>query len=221
MVVVNGPLEQSLEADLFEVRSVEHPFLSDQSLESPFLDGLHQNIFFNAVLSDEPIDGDVSGLADPMAPILCLFVHSWVPVSIVEDDIARPRQVEADAPRASTADEAENPGVVVEALDDGLPQLSLGGAVESDVVELEHVEDLLEDVEHLGHLSEDQHLLSPVLDGPEQEDHLDELTTVVEDDVLVREVQQEAGPDALQLAGYHRLDLVAEVLEPVGLCLHL
>lgn len=81
-----------------------------------------------------------------MASILSLFVHGWVPVSVVEDDVAGPREVEPNSPGPGAADETKHARVVVESFDDSLSELCLGVAVKSDVVELEHVEDLLEDV---------------------------------------------------------------------------
>ncbi len=114
-----------------------------------------------------------------MASILCLFIHGGVPISIIEDDIAGTSEVETNTSRTSAADEAKHTGIVIEALDDGLSQFGLGVAIESDVVELEHVQHFFEDVQHLGHLSEDEHLLSPVLDGSEEEHHFDQLAAVV------------------------------------------
>jgi hypothetical protein len=70
-------------------------------------------------------------------------------------------------------------------------------------------------------LREDEHLLATVFDGSEQENHLDQLAAVVQDDILVWEVQQETRSDALQLARNDGLHLVPQVLQPVGLGLHL
>jgi hypothetical protein len=81
-----------------------------------------------------------------MASILRLFVHSRIPIGVIEDDITSSCKIESYSPRPSTRDEAEYPRVVVEALDDGLPELGLGVSVETHVVELEHIEHLLEDV---------------------------------------------------------------------------
>lgn len=58
-------------------------------------------------------------------------------------------------------------------------------------------------------MGEDEHFLTPVLDGSEQEDHLNQLPTVVKDDILVREVQQEAGSDTLKLPRNYCFHLVA------------
>ena len=185
------------------------------------MNGFHENILLDAVLGDEPIDCDVAGLANTMAPVLGLLVHGGVPISVVENNIAGPSQIETDTAWPGAGNKAQDPGVVVESLDDGLPEFGLGAAIEADVVELEHVEHFLEDVEHLGHLGEDQSLLSPVLDRFEQEHHLDQLSTVVEDDALVREVQQESRPDSFQFDWDYFSSPAPQVVQSVDFSLHL
>ena len=90
-----------------------------------------------------------------MASILSLFVHSWVPVGVVEDDVASSCEVEPDSSWTCAANKAEYSRIVVEAFNNGLSQLCFGIAIQSYIVEFEHVEYLLEDVKHFGHLRED------------------------------------------------------------------
>lgn len=169
------------------------------------------------MLCDQPVDYHVPGLSDPVAPVLRLFVHRRVPVRVVEDHVAGSGQVQPDPSRTRAAYEAQHPGVVVEPLNDRLPELGLGVSVEPHVVEFEHVQHLLENVQHPGHLREYQGLLPPVLYGPQQENHLYQFPTVIQDDILVREVQQETRPDALDFPGDHLLHLLTQVVQSVVL----
>lgn len=156
-----------------------------------------------------------------MAAVLRLFIHGGVPIGIVKDDVACACEIEPDAAGTSAADEAEDARIVVKPFDDGLPEFCLGVTVQAHVVELEHVEYLFEYVEHLGHLGEDEHFLSAVFDRPQQEDHLDQLATVVKDYVLVREVQQESRPDAFKLSWNYSLQPIPQILQPIALRLDL
>lgn len=93
------------------------------------MDRFHEYILLNAVLGDEPVDGDISGLPNTMASILSLLVHGWVPVSVIEDNIAGSSQVESNTTRSGTRDETKDPGIVIEALDYRLAQLGLGATI--------------------------------------------------------------------------------------------
>lgn len=97
MIVINGSLKQSLQAHFLEVGSIEHALLCDQRLQPALLDGLHQDVFLNRVLSDQSIDGDIAGLPYSVASVLGLLIHGGVPISIIEDDITGTCKVEPDA----------------------------------------------------------------------------------------------------------------------------
>ena len=64
---------------------------------------------------------------------LCLGVHGWVPVRVVEDDGVGAREVHADAAGARGKDEDEELGVGVEALHEDLALLGLRCAVQAQV----------------------------------------------------------------------------------------
>lgn len=49
-------------------------------LQDPLLDG---------ALTDEAVDRDLLGLAQPVGPVHGLLVHRGVPVAVVEDDLER------------------------------------------------------------------------------------------------------------------------------------
>ena len=89
-----------------------------------------------------------------MASILSLFIHSWIPISIIENYIACPRKIETDSSWASTADKTEYSWIIIESLYDCLPELCFCVAIESYVVEFEHIKYFLEYVKHFSHLCE-------------------------------------------------------------------
>ena len=121
-----------------------------------------------------------------MAAILGLFVHGRVPVGVVEDDVVGGGEVDADAARPRRADEDEGLGVRVERGHQPLSHADLvkssyfGLAVQAQVVELELAQSLLEDVQHLGHLCEDHHLLAPLLDRLKNLHHHVQLARVID-----------------------------------------
>ena len=61
-----------------------------------------------------PVNVDIPGLANPMAPVLSLSIHGRVPVGVVEDHRVRPCQVDSHASRSGAQDEGEVLGVIVE-----------------------------------------------------------------------------------------------------------
>ena len=60
-----------------------------------------------------------------MASILSLLIHCWVPISIIEDNIAGSCKIQSYSSRPGTAYEAEHLRIIVESLYYSLPQLSL------------------------------------------------------------------------------------------------
>ena len=61
-----------------------------------------------------PVYMDVPGLSDPVTPILCLSVHRWVPVAVVEDHGVSPRQVDPHPARPGAQNKRKIFAVVVE-----------------------------------------------------------------------------------------------------------
>lgn len=64
-------------------------------------------------------------LSNSMTPVLCLLVHRWVPVGIVEYHAVSTRQVDANATAPGRRDEAEDLLIQVEPVDELLPLLDL------------------------------------------------------------------------------------------------
>ena len=60
------------------------------------MDRFHEDILFDTILCDEPVDSNISGLTDTMTSILGLFIHCRIPISIIEDYIAGSCQVETN-----------------------------------------------------------------------------------------------------------------------------
>jgi hypothetical protein len=90
-----------------------------------------------------------------MAPILGLFVHGWVPVGVVEDDAVRPCQIDSNTSATCGGYEAEDTFIQVETVYQLLAVLSLDRSVKSNIDVAMEIQELLEDVEHFSHLSED------------------------------------------------------------------
>jgi len=57
---------------------------------------------------------DVARLSNAVTSVLCLCIHSRVPVRVVKDDSVGASQVDADASGPRRQDEAKNPAVGVE-----------------------------------------------------------------------------------------------------------
>lgn len=98
------------------------------------------------MLGNQAIDGDIPSLAYSVATILCLPVHGWVPVSVIEYHIAGPCQIQPYPSRSSGADEHHNSGIIVEPLNQLLPDFCFSPSIQPHIVEPEHVHDLLEDI---------------------------------------------------------------------------
>ena len=111
---------------------------------------------------------NISGLSDAVATVLRLRIHRGVPVAVVEDDRVRARQVDAHPAGARAENEAEVLGAVVEALHEGLAHLHLGGPVQPHVDIAVVVEEGLQDVQHAGHLGEDENAMTSAVEIPDR-----------------------------------------------------
>ena len=129
------------------------------------------------------------GLADSVAPVLGLFVHSWVPIRIVEDYAVSTCQVDTDTTASRGGDEAEDPFVKVESINELLSVLSLDRSIKSDVNISVKVQELLKDIQHLCHLSKYDTLGPFVVKCLQQLGHLLKFTTVILNQILVRKKQ--------------------------------
>ena len=64
-------------------------------------------------------------LTDTMAPILGLFIHGWVPISVIEDDTVCTRQVDTNTSTARGGDETEDFFVQVKLINKSLSHFYL------------------------------------------------------------------------------------------------
>ena len=67
-----------------------------------------QDLLLDGTLTDQPVHGDLLGLAQSMSPVHGLLVHRWVPVAVVEDDGVSSCQVDAEASCSCTQQENED-----------------------------------------------------------------------------------------------------------------
>ena len=126
-------VEQLLDGLRLELGGGEVAALDGQVAEQPLLVGLLEDVLLDRALAYQPVDVDVSGLADPVAPetygrgtflktvhwdlflatvpVLRLCVHGRVPVRVVEDDGVGARQIDAHSARASRQDETKVSGM--------------------------------------------------------------------------------------------------------------
>lgn len=114
---------------LVEVVRGELSVLNDNVVQYLFLIRLLENVGFNSVLRNKPVNMHISGLSDTMTSVLALLVHGRVPVRVVKDDRVCSRQVDTQTSRPSRENEHGNLGIRVEPLRQQLSLLDLGGTV--------------------------------------------------------------------------------------------
>lgn len=149
-------LDHALYIQSGEVVGSKLSFLDDHIIQHPFLVGLAQDIGFDGVLGHEAVDVDVSRLPDAVATVLTLLVHRGIPVQVVEDDGVRTRKIDTETTRSTRQDEGQNARIAIESLGQHLPLLDLRSPIKTQVTVSVDVEELFQDVEHFGHLGEDQ-----------------------------------------------------------------
>ena len=57
---------------------------------------------------------DISGLSNPVTPILGLRIHRWVPIAVVENDSVSPSQIDSHPARSCAQNERKVLAVIVE-----------------------------------------------------------------------------------------------------------
>ena len=73
------------------------------------------------------------GLPNPMAPVLSLLVHCWVPISVVENNTVSSCKVDANTTTPGGGNKAENSFVQVESVNQFLPIFGFYGTIKSNV----------------------------------------------------------------------------------------
>jgi len=74
-----------------------------------------------------------------MTAILCLSIHGWIPVCIVEENHIGASEIQTDTTTSSWRNETENPWVSIEALNSFLPILDLRWAIQTDIREIKEI----------------------------------------------------------------------------------
>mmetsp|Transcript_34075 Transcript_34075/g.73803 ORF Transcript_34075/g.73803 Transcript_34075/m.73803 type:complete len:464 (-) Transcript_34075:575-1966(-) len=160
--------------------------LDHEGIQLELLVGLLDDLLLDGVLRAEAVDVDLLLLTDTMGPVHSLEIHLRVPVRVVQDhDIGR---VKVDSETSGSRGQQEGELLRVwrvVSVDAFLPVLSRGVSVDPAVLvpPEEHV--VLQDIEQTGHLREDQHAGSLLLEPRQkliEENHL----TGVLDEVHVR-----------------------------------
>lgn len=102
---------------------------------------------------------DVPSLPNAMASILSLSVHRRIPITIVEDDSVRPREVNTNPTRAGRQNEDEYTVIIVESLHENLTLVYLRSAIQPKINVTMVVEESFEDIQHARHLGEQQNFV--------------------------------------------------------------
>ena len=84
-----------------------------------------ENIFFDGVDADESINVNCFSLSNSMATILGLFIHGWIPVSIIEDDAVSTCKIDSNTSTSSGRNETKDLLVKVKPIHKLLSILSL------------------------------------------------------------------------------------------------
>lgn len=197
-------VEQLADGLLFEEGGGEVPSFDGHISQHPLLVGFLQDVLFHRALADQSVDVDVPGLPDAVAAVLSLGVHGGIPVAVVKHHGVGAGQIDADAAAASRQDEAEDASVCVESLHEGLSLLHPRAAVQPEVDVSVVVEELLQNVQHPSHLSEDQHPVAAALQLPQQGVESLKLPTVVLDQTQVGELGPHVALDPVEAAGQRR-----------------
>ena len=116
-----------------EAPDVELAALDRKLVQVSFLVRLLHDVLLDRVPAHEPVYVHRPCLPDPVAPILGLVVHRWVPIAIIENHSISPRQVDAHASAPCGENEGEDLVIRVETLRVRLPLLRLGASVQPKV----------------------------------------------------------------------------------------
>jgi len=156
-------VDDATQIDLLEKVGGELAGIDRDLVEQAFLVGLLEYVLLDRVLADQPINMNLAGLADAMASVLCLCIHCWIPVTVVEYNRVGAGEVDTKTTAACRENERKDAPIGIEALHERLARLGLGGAVEAQVRVAVEVEELFECIEHLGHLRKDQNPMTYIL----------------------------------------------------------
>mmetsp|Transcript_20127 Transcript_20127/g.28066 ORF Transcript_20127/g.28066 Transcript_20127/m.28066 type:complete len:205 (+) Transcript_20127:2137-2751(+) len=113
--------------------SVEFSITDDHVIHLAFLVGFLQNVLFNRIPRDKTINIDFTSLSNTMTSVLCLQIHRWVPVRVIENYCISSSQIYSYSTRASRKNENEDLVVVIKAFHQPLSLLWLCCPIKSQV----------------------------------------------------------------------------------------
>ena len=142
----------------------------------------------------------IACLSYSVAPVLRLFVHGGVPVSIVEDHHICPGQINPQSPAPGGRNKAEDPRVQIEHVYDPLSLLHSGAPVKAHIGMSVDVHETLQDVQHSRHLCKNHALVAAFFQVRKKQGELTQLAAVVFYAFTVRKAQVEGGEDRVQCA---------------------
>mmetsp|Transcript_8503 Transcript_8503/g.28955 ORF Transcript_8503/g.28955 Transcript_8503/m.28955 type:complete len:795 (+) Transcript_8503:410-2794(+) len=195
----------------------EAPLLDDHRVEVELALRALNDLLLDGALGDEAVAHDAALLADAVCAVLRLKVHLGVPVRVVEDHRVRRGQVDAEPPGAGGEEEDELGGARrVEGLHGLVTRVAARAPVDAAVLVLAPKAVVLEDVQHAGHLGEDEHAVAALGAEPHhdavEEHHLARgLHDGLVDAILTRGV---LGPVEEEGVVAHLAQLHEHVVEP-------
>lgn len=123
---------------------------------------LPHDLLFKSALRDQAVDVHDLLLSNTMGSVHSLQILHGIPVVFDENDRVRSRQRQAQSTNMGRQKQTINAWVRVEGLHDSMSLLRVGTSVQAHVRDRRHVvfeEVGLDDVDHLLHLTEDEHAM--------------------------------------------------------------
>mmetsp|Transcript_65506 Transcript_65506/g.115578 ORF Transcript_65506/g.115578 Transcript_65506/m.115578 type:complete len:203 (+) Transcript_65506:406-1014(+) len=143
---------------LRKVSGAEHSLLQTQFLTGPL-----EHLSLERATSNQTVDGDVFLLADAVAARHGLDVVLRVPITVEDDHRVRRSQVDTHTTRAGTEQKHKTVAVGVEAIDALLSLVATDPAVQALAIVLAELAVLINEINHLHHLTENQHFVAFLL----------------------------------------------------------
>ncbi len=119
-----------------------------------------EDLFFNGIFRDEPVDEDRFLLSDAVCPVCGLSFYGGVPPGVQDDDVVGGGEVQSEAPGFECEQEEWCIGVGGEGMDSMLALFCGGLSGEHDVVPAVCFEECREEFQGFDEAGEDEHFVS-------------------------------------------------------------
>jgi hypothetical protein len=103
-------IENVLHVDPLKIFAIKSFSSDDKTPKFSLLKRLFEDVLLNSVYGDQSVDMNSLSLTDSVTSVLCLLVHSRVPVGIKENNAVGTCQINSNTSAPSAADEAEQFG---------------------------------------------------------------------------------------------------------------